>query len=279
MKKFIAANWKMNHSFDETDQWLEEFFKAYAEKYEQVKELELVLCPPAILLDYIDSELMEDGFQFLEELAKKDGRALEDFTVEEINEIVVNQRPIKLGAQDCHFAESGSFTGDVSAKMLKNVGCRYVIIGHSERRLHHCEENDLLAKKLSAAAKENLVPIFCVGESKEVRDTAAHLQFVEKQLVESITADLKLEKLVIAYEPIWSIGTGVIPTLEQIKEMIDFIRKNLGEKFSNVATEFTILYGGSVTAENSAEILKISDGLLIGKASLDAVEFIKIASS
>lgn len=279
MKKIIAANWKMNHGFDEVDEWLNKFFKGYSDHYDSIKEIEMVLCPPCLFLDYIDSELMEDGFQFLEKISTQEGRAPEDFSVEEINEIVINQRPIKLGAQDCHFAESGSFTGDISAQMVKDVGCKYVIIGHSERRANHFESNEIVAKKLATAVKVGLIPIFCVGESREVRDVNSHLQFVEKQISAAFVGDVNFENLVIAYEPIWSIGSGVIPSQAQISEMTQFIKKLIAEKFSNKVKDLAVLYGGSATSENSAEILKISDGLLIGKASLDADEFVKIVSS
>lgn len=270
--KIIAANWKMNHDFDEADTWLDSFFHHYSAKYEQLKDVEMVLCSPSILLDYLDSELMEDGFQLLEKIAQKDGRKIEDFSAEELNEVIVNARPIKLGGQDCHFEKSGSFTGDVSASMLKKVGCQYVILGHSERRANHFESDEIVAKKIRAALAEELIPIICVGENKEVRDGGEHLEFVRKQLLDSIPQDVIFTKLVIAYEPIWSIGTGTIPTIAEISEMMDFIKKN-------VATKSFTLYGGSVTSQNSAEILTAAgvDGLLVGKASLDVEEFVKIS--
>ncbi len=272
--KIIAANWKMNHDFDEADTWLDNFLQHYAREYERLKEIEMVLCPPAILLDYIDSELMEDGFQFLEKFAEKEGRKIEDFSAEELNEIVLNARPIKLGGQDCHFEKTGSFTGDISASMLKRVGCQYVILGHSERRAAHFESDEIVAKKIRAALSDELIPIICVGENKETRDRGEHLEFVRKQLTDSIPADLKFTKLVIAYEPIWSIGTGAIPTPAQIAEMMDFIKKTIGK-------ECFTLYGGSVTSQNSKEILSTPgvDGLLVGKASLDSEEFVKISLS
>lgn len=271
--KIIAANWKMNHDFDEADSWLDIFLHNYGREYERFQNLEIVLCPPAVLLDYIDSELMEDGFEFLEKFAQKEGRSIEDFSAEEINEIVLNARPIKLGGQDCHFEKSGSFTGDISASMLKKVGCNYVILGHSERRAGHFESDEIVSKKIRAAVSENLIPIICCGESQETRGRGEHLEFVRKQLL-AIPQDLNFEKLVIAYEPIWSIGTGAIPTLAQISEMMQFIKKTLNKDC------FT-LYGGSVTSQNSKEILCASgvDGLLIGKASLDAEEFTKISLS
>jgi len=158
--------------------------------------------------------------------------------------------------------------------MLKKVGCQYVILGHSERRAGHFESDEIVAKKIRTALEEKLIPIICVGENKEIRDRGEHLEFVRKQLIDSIPSDVKFEKLVIAYEPIWSIGTGAIPSSEQIAEMMNFIKKT-------VAMESLTLYGGSVTSQNSGEILAVSnvDGLLIGKASLDVEEFVKISLS
>lgn len=272
--KIIAANWKMNHDFDAADSWLDIFLQHYAREYDQLKTTEMVLCPPSILLDYLDSELMEDGFQFLEKLAQKEGRQIEDFSAEELNEIMLNARPIKLGGQDCHFEKNGSFTGDISSAMLKKVGCQYVILGHSERRVTHFESDEIIAKKVQMALSEELIPIICVGENKETRERGEHLEFVRKQLLSSIPQDAKFTKLVIAYEPIWSIGTGMIPTLAQIAEMMKLVKETVNQK------SFT-LYGGSVTSQNSKEILSTVgvDGLLIGKASLDADEFVKIALS
>lgn len=279
--KIIAANWKMNHAFDEADVWLDSFFKNYSEKYEQLRNVEMVVCPPAIMLDYLDSELVEDGFQFLEKIMQKENKKIEDYSPEEMNEIIVGNAPFKLGAQDCHFEESGSFTGDISAAMLKKVGCRYVILGHCERRANHFETNEIVAKKVKAALKQKIIPIICVGESKETRDENKHLEFVYKQVMQSIPANEKFEKLVIAYEPIWSIGTGVVPTPEQIAEIAKLMKKIFTEKFSGVANEYFMIYGGSVNSQNSKEILAIPgvDGLLVGKASLDATEFLNIASS
>lgn len=271
----------MNNAFDEVDAWLDNFLKNYNAQYEQLKAVEMVLCPPAFLLDYLDSELMEDGIQFFDSFAKKNGRQIESFSAEEVNEIVIGNRPFRLGAQDCHHEESGSFTGDISAKMLKQVGCEYVILGHSERRENHFETNEIISKKVKAALKQNIVPIICVGESKETRDAKKHLEFVYKQVMQSVPQDVKFKKLVIAYEPIWSIGTGVTPTTEQITEMAKLMKKIFVEKFPALSEEFFMLYGGSVTSQNSKEILAILgvDGLLIGKASLDAEEFIKISIS
>ncbi len=279
--KIIAANWKMNHAFDETDMWLDGFFKNFAEKYDQLKNVEMVLCPSVMMLDYIDSELMGDGFQKLEEIMKDSGKKFEDFSPEELTEILLKERPIKLGAQDCHHEISGSFTGNVSAEMLTKVSCQYLILGHSERRAYHFETDKIVAQKISAALAQKLTPIICVGESKETRDLGKHLEFVYKQLMHSIPEGAQFEKMVIAYEPIWSIGTGVIPTLDQIAEMAHLFKKVFNEKFAGRAKEYFMLYGGSVTSQNSKEILAIDgvNGLLVGKASLDVEEFVKICLS
>jgi len=279
--KIIVANWKMNHAFDEADEWINNFLKNYSDSMDRLRNVEIVLCPSTFIIDYIDSELMEDGFQQLEEIMKREQKKFEDFSPDELTQIVLDQRPLKIGAQDCHHEISGSFTGDISAAMLKKVGCQYVIIGHSERRAGHFETNEIISKKAKAVLDEKMIPIICVGESKEIRDQSKHLEFVYKQLMNSIPKDVKFEKLVIAYEPIWSIGTGVTPTLEQIAEVAKLIKKIFSEKLSEIADEYFLLYGGSVTSQNSKEILAINgiDGLLVGKASLDAEEFVKICAS
>ena len=280
-KKIIAANWKMNHAFEEADSWLEVFLKNAAEKKSELAEVEAVICPPVFMIDYIDSELMESGFQKLEMLLKYQNKDASQMSEEEITKIVLSERPLQLGAQDCHFETSGSFTGDISAEMLQKIGCEFVILGHSERRAGHVESDELVAKKVRAAIAKDLIPIICVGESKETRDQNKHLEFVYRQIMNSVPWDIKFEKLIIAYEPIWSIGTGLVPTLDQIAEMAKLIKKIFDEKMSGLAEQYFTLYGGSVTSQNSAEILAIQNinGLLVGKASLDAEEFLKICLS
>lgn len=279
--KIIVANWKMNHDFDKTDQWLDSFFSGYSADFAQFKNITAIVCPPNVLLDHIDSEMISDSFQYLEEVIKQEGKTLENYSEEQLHEIIFEMRPILIGAQDCHHEISGSFTGDVSAAMLKNLGCSHVILGHSERRAGHFESNAIVNRKALAAVVQGLTPIICVGESKEIRDQNQHVEFVRQQLLESLSQDVKFKKLVIAYEPIWSIGTGIVPTMAQIGEMTKIIRDVLATSFSNRIEEFFVIYGGSVTAENSGEILQVPgvDGLLVGKASLDAAEFLKICSS
>jgi triosephosphate isomerase len=279
--KIIAANWKMNHAFDEANAWIGSFLKNHSGAIERLKNVEIVLCPPLFMTDYIDGQLMEDGFQQLEEIMKLEQKKFEDFSTDELTQIVLDERPLKIGGHNCHHEISGSFTGDTSAAMLKKIGCQYVILGHSERRAGHFETSEIVGKKIRAALSEKIIPIICVGESKETRDQSRHLEFVYKQIMNSVPTDVKFDKLVIAYEPVWSVGTGVVPSLEQISEMAKLIRKVFNEKFQGLANDYFVLYGGSVTSLNSKEILSIHgiDGLLVGKASLDAEEFFKICIS
>jgi len=274
--KIIIANWKMNHGFDAVDEWLDGFYKVYAKQITSTDPIDVVLCPQNVLLDYIDSELIEDGFNFLEYLASKDGKTPDDYSVEEIEKYVYKARPLRLGAQDCGIEEAGQYTGEVSAKLLKEVNCEYVIVGHSERRKFHHETNEMIAKKIIQVQKNSMTPVVCVGESKEIRDLGQHFDFVKNQIL-SIPA-ISYEKLVIAYEPIWAIGTGQTATIEQIAEMTSFIQQISKEKFIHSAKKLFILYGGSVNSANSVDILNINsvNGLLVGKSSLDIVEFTKI---
>ena len=274
--KIIIANWKMNHGFDAVDEWLDGFYKVYAKQITSQDPIDVVVCPQNVLLDYIDSELIEDGFNFLEYLASKDGKTPDDYSVEEIEKYVYKARPLRLGAQDCGIEESGQFTGDVSAKILKEVNCEYVIVGHSERRKFHHETNEIVAKKIIQVQKNSMTSVICVGESKAERDLGQHFEFVKNQIY-SIPS-IVYEKLIIAYEPIWAIGTGETASIQQIEEMTRFILQICQEKFANYAKKIYILYGGSVNSTNSADILNINgvSGLLVGKASLDINEFTKI---
>ena len=278
--KIIVANWKMNNGFDEVDDWIEGFYKAYSDNLKNEKFIDVVLCPPFVLLDYVDTQLIEDGFHFLEFIANKEGRTVEDFEVEEISKYVYDARPLKIGAQDCGFEDEGQFTGDVSAKLLQEVNCEYVIIGHSERRKNQQETNEIIAKKALSAFKNKITPIICVGESKEIRDQGQHFGFVKEQIIKSIPL-VKTSRIVIAYEPIWAIGTGETAQVSQIEEMVKFIRQVYENEVAQFAEEFFLIYGGSVNSTNSGEILNIKglDGLLVGKASLDIEEFTKILKS
>lgn len=280
-KKMIVANWKMNNAFEESDQWLASFSDLYYSNWEELQNTEIVVCPPSFLIDHMDSQLLDNTFDGFEQIMLEEKKQVEDFSEDELMDIMEAQRSFWLGAQDCHYENSGSFTGDISAEMIKKIGADFVILGHSERRANHFESDEIVAKKVAAAVTQNLVPIVCVGESKEVRDQGKHVEFVYKQLLLSIPQGVKYEHLVIAYEPIWSIGTGVVPSLEEIEEMAKLIRKIFVEKGQDFANSFSILYGGSVGEENAKEILAIADvdGLLVGKASLDVNAFVNICLS
>lgn len=191
---------------------------------------------------------------------------------------------IALGAQNCHYLKSGAYTGEISPEMLKDIGVKYVLIGHSERRQYNHEDNNLLNKKTVAAIENNLIPIYCIGETLEQRENKLEFETNKKQLEEGIfnfSAE-KIINIVIAYEPVWAIGTGVTATSAQASEMHTYIRNLLTEKYGEtIANSIRILYGGSMKPENSKELLscKDIDGGLIGGASLDSRSFINIIKS
>jgi len=278
--KIIVANWKMNNGFDEVDQWIEAFYEVFFKKIEDDNLFEVVLCPPNIMLDYIDTQLIEDGFHFLEYLSEKYGKQPEEFSLEEIKKYVYDSRALKLGAQDCGFEDEGQFTGDVSVKQLKEVNCEYIIIGHSERRKYHFETDEIVNKKVALAVKNEITPILCIGESSDIRKNGQHFEFIKNQIKNSLPF-IGYKKLLIAYEPIWAIGTGLTATPKEIAEMADFIHNFLKTESSIFIENFYLLYGGSVNSSNSAEILEIKgvDGLLVGKASLNFDEFGKILTN
>jgi triosephosphate isomerase (TIM) len=273
-KKIIIANWKMNNSFDEAQIWVENLSQKLLGKNPQTLP-EIVLCPPSIMIDYIDGLMIENEFEEIEKLHKD----VEQIEERELEKLIASLRLIKLGGQDCHGQDQGAFTGEISAKMLKDCGGWYVILGHSERRQHCGESDAMVAEKIIAAVKQNLVPILCVGESKEQREQGVYRDFIVGQLQNSLPKYLKIPRLIVAYEPLWSIGSGVMPTITEIEEIADLIKAELS-KNKNIA-KLQINYGGSVNGENSGEILvaKNIDGLLVGGASLDAREFLKIISS
>jgi triosephosphate isomerase (TIM) len=189
-----------------------------------------------------------------------------------------------LSAQNCASESSGAFTGEVSVGMIKSAGARYVIIGHSERRTYFKEDNDTLFKKTKLALDQDLIPIFCCGEILSEREAGVHFDIVKKQLDETVFKFDKVQfgKLVIAYEPVWAIGTGVNATPEQAQEMHKYIRDLIRKRFdSQSAEDTTILYGGSCKPSNASELFKNRDvdGGLIGGASLNAADFMAIIQS
>ncbi len=273
-KNIIIANWKMNKSFDDVEPWLSDF-KSNIKK--NSNSCDVVLCPPAILLDYVDELLLSEELDILEEK----GKNIDDLSEDELEKLTSGIRIINLGGQDCAAKEEGAFTGDISAKMLKDAGCKYVIIGHSERRQYHFESNDIVKNKALTALHSNLTPILCIGESLELRQERKYLDFIKEQINGSIPKNIEIDDLIVAYEPIWSIGTGKIPSVSDISEVADFIYNEISQnkEFSKVKN-IRVLYGGSVNLENSAEILAINNisGLLIGGASLKGDIFAKISA-
>lgn len=189
---------------------------------------------------------------------------------------IIKDSPIKLGAQDCAAQEQGAHTGDISADMLASYGCEYVILGHSERRQDHGERSDLVRQKAEKALEQSLKTIICVGETEEQRDAGQAMDVVGAQLGKSLPENATPENAVIAYEPVWAIGTGKTASLTDILEMHRFIKEKLAP-----SGNFRILYGGSVKPDNASEILTLDvvDGALIGGASLKAESYLGIAKA
>ncbi len=237
MRKLAAGNWKMNG----TAAALAEVTALTAAH--PAPQCEMLLCPPATLLAQMA-------------WAAK-GSAL------------------ALGGQDCHQDASGAHTGDISAAMLKDAGAAYVILGHSERRADHGEGSDLVRAKAEAALAAGLIAIVCLGETEAERDAGQTLEIIGSQLDASVPKAATAATLVIAYEPVWAIGTGRTPTLEQIREVHAFLRDRLTGLIGAEAAGTRLLYGGSVKPTNAAEIFALQDvdGALVGGASLKAADF------
>lgn len=201
-----------------------------------------------------------------------------------VSKIISGSEKVFLGAQNCNDNLKGAYTGEISVDMLKSVGVKYVILGHSERREYYGESNEFLAKKVNTVLGAGLTPIFCCGESLGIREKGNHFDFVTNQLTESLfhlSAD-EFKKLVIAYEPIWAIGTGVTASKEQAQEMHAKLRTHIAGKYgSDVAESISILYGGSCNPKNAPELFaqKDIDGGLIGGASLKSRDFVDIGKS
>lgn len=248
-RKIVAGNWKMNNTSSQAVSLVEGIVK----QLDKNSDVKVIVCPPLVHLSTLHL--------LLKDLPK-----------------------LKLGAQNCSEHASGAYTGEVSAQMLASVGCNYVIIGHSERRTYFKESNEQLSQKIKRALETNLSPIFCIGEKLEERNAGKHLDVVKAQLKDVLTNfnEKDLQHLILAYEPVWAIGTGVTATSAQAQEMHAFIRKTISELFSdNFANNLSVLYGGSCNAQNAKELFSCPDvdGGLIGGASLKADDFCKIISS
>ena len=187
---------------------------------------------------------------------------------------------LALGAQDCHPKASGAHTGDISAEMLADAGASFVIVGHSERRADHGETDALVRQKAEAAWRAGLTAIVCIGETGQHRDAGQTLHICGGQLSGSLPDGATAANLVVAYEPVWAIGTGLTPTPEDIKQVHQFIRNNLISRFKDEGAKIRILYGGSVKPSNAAELMAVPNvnGALVGGASLKAADFLAIAA-
>ena len=249
--KIVAGNWKMNNTLEEGVTLASEIVNMVND--ELMDDVNMILCAPFIHLN-------------------------------SVSKIIGEADKVFLGAQNCNDHEKGAYTGEVSVNMLKSVGVQYVILGHSERREYYGESNEFLASKVNTVLASGLTPIFCCGESLEIRDKGEHFDFVTNQLTESLfhlSVD-QFKKLVIAYEPIWAIGTGVTATKEQAQEMHEKLRTHIAEKYgTEVAESISILYGGSCNPKNAPELFaqKDIDGGLIGGASLKSRDFVDIGKS
>lgn len=245
-KPFIAGNWKMFKTTKEAVAFADAFKKLY-----QASDVQVGICAP-----YTQLAALAEAF-------KGTG--------------------IKLGAQNMHFAANGAYTGEISAEMLNEIGVEYCVIGHSERRQYFNETDETVNKKLHAAFQHQILPILCVGEVLEEREAGKEFDVVNAQMVgalKDLTAD-QVSRLVVAYEPVWAIGTGKTATAEQANEMCGYIRKVIeGIYGDEVSEEVVIQYGGSVKANNATELMNMEeiDGALVGGASLVPEDFIQIVN-
>jgi triosephosphate isomerase len=247
-KKVIAGNWKMNMDLHQSQKLVSEIINGLGKD----NKAEVILCPPFTSLN-------------------------------EVNFLLKGTR-VKLGAQNMYYEESGAYTAEISADMLKSVGCEYVILGHSERRVIFNESDELINKKIKTALSKELKPIFCIGELLEQREKGETMKVVSSQIekgLEGITPE-QMKNIIIAYEPVWAIGTGKTATPQQAEEVHSFIRELVAKKYStSVAENLIIQYGGSVKPDNSGELLsqKDIDGALVGGACLKADSFLSIIAS
>jgi triosephosphate isomerase len=243
----VAGNWKMNGSLESIKALLDGV-KAGAG---DVTSAEMAVCCPAVYIDTVSSQL--------------------------------NGTSIAFGGQDISTQESGAYTGEIAGSMWNDFSCKYVIIGHSERRTYHNESDELVAEKFEVARKAGLIPLFCIGETLEEREGGITEEVVSRQInavIDRVGVDM-LGEGVIAYEPVWAIGTGVTATPEQAQDTHAFIRSMVAEKSQAVADKIQILYGGSMNAGNAAQLLACADidGGLIGGASLKSEDFLAIGKA
>ncbi|MDR1726185.1 MAG: triose-phosphate isomerase [Bacteroidales bacterium] len=249
-RNIVAGNWKMNLKFSQADELISEIAQELSEY--DLTDVDIILCPP---------------FPYLE--LASDASESSDFFV---------------GSQNVSSFEKGAYTGEISAKMLASLQVDYCIVGHSERRKYFLETNKDVAEKVNRLLEENITPIVCVGESLEEREQGEYFSVIKTQITEGLfhLHSDKIEQIIIAYEPVWAIGTGKTATAEQAQEIHSFIRGLIAEHYNKkIADNISILYGGSCNAENATELFAMPDvdGGLIGGASLKAQDFVTIANS
>jgi triosephosphate isomerase len=245
IRPLIAGNWKMNG----LKASLGEFEAMLAGASQVAAKADLLVCPPATLIA---------------KLAEK----------------ARGSKTLAIGGQDCHPKASGAHTGDISAEMLADAGASAVIVGHSERRADHGETDGLIRQKAEAAWRAGLTAIVCIGETRHQRDGGKTLDICGEQLTGSLPAGARADNLVVAYEPVWAIGTGLTPTAADVEQVHQFIRDNLVTRFKAEGARIRILYGGSVKPANAAELMAVANvnGALVGGASLKAADFLAIAA-
>jgi triosephosphate isomerase len=241
-RALVAGNWKMNGGLA----MLKEPRLLVAMLKDVKLRADVMVCPPAVILRRVKS--------------------------------VLKGSKIKLGGQDVHWAASGAHTGDISADMLKEAGCSAVIVGHSERRTNHGETDEIVRKKAEACHRAGLIAIICIGETLEERKAGRTLDVTKQQLAGSLPAGATAANTVIAYEPVWAIGTGLTPSTAEVAEVHAHVRSELGGLMRSEAVQTRILYGGSVKPANAAELMSQPNvnGALVGGASLKAADFLGI---
>jgi len=242
MRQLLAGNWKMNGQRAALAE-----IRALGRSLPDDSGVDVLVCPPATLI--AEAAKAAEGTR------------------------------IAIGGQDCHAKASGAYTGDISAEMLRDAGATHVILGHSERRQYHAESDAIVAEKVMGAKRAGLHIVLCVGETEKVRDAGHAESFVTEQLRASLPGDITPGDIVVAYEPVWAIGTGRTPTLDQVAAMHLALREALATRFgAEPASGIRILYGGSVKPDNAADLLAVDnvDGALVGGASLKAGDFLAI---
>ena len=243
MSLCLVANWKLNGSREFNHQWTLEF----SQNFNGQNLSSLGIAPASLYIDHLKG--------------------------------IIGDRGIKIGAQNIDLEETGARTGEISASMIKDLGCKFSIIGHSERRIFFHETNQIICQKLIQANNQSVIPILCIGESAEENESNNTNNVLEQQIIEALEGANKLSSLIIAYEPVWAIGSGKTPNPEEINSVHEMIKDVVQSRFPKIGLE-SVLYGGSVNLRNASSLFKQKniDGALIGGASLDGKEFALIAN-